>query len=138
MAILAVAQLFSYEDFPTVLSNYLPFSSMVIPSVLAALIVSFEVLSIPFLLSMRLSPAMRVLSMVSGWAVIVIWLLLLVPANLGLVAVASGGMLGATLAEPISWWLVVRIVALGVLLAWAAWGMWPLQAKANKKDQADA
>lgn len=123
--ILAVTQIITFSAFPEILSHYWLVGGGVTAAVIAGLLVVFEVLSVPFLLGLRMSPAMRVVSMVSGWLLVIIWLFLLVPANFGMTAIENAGMLGATLAEPISWWLVVRIVALGVLIAWAAWGMWP-------------
>lgn len=129
--ILAVAQLFTFEKFPQVFTQmWLPFADLA--SVRAAFIVTFEVLAVPFLLGMRLSPAMRVTSMVSGWLVVALWLMISLWINLTGSVVANSGFLGNTVKLPVGWWSVLFCLALGVLMAWASWGMWPLARKYKK------
>ena len=91
------------------------------------LIVALEVAAVPFLLGMRLSPAMRVVSMVSGWLVLLGWFVTLILQNLSSHVIANNGLLGATVSLPVGWWSVLLIFAAGVLAAWAAWGMWALR-----------
>jgi hypothetical protein len=123
---LAVAQLYSYENFPDVLASlWLP-GGRPMATVLAALLVVGEVLAVPFLLSMRLSPAMRIMSMVAGWLVIAVWLKITILINITTNATTNGGILGATIPVSPGWWTVGLFIALGALIAWVSWGMWPL------------
>jgi hypothetical protein len=126
LVVLAVAQLFTFEQFAEVfIAMALPGSDVLAP-VYGAVIVTLEVFALPFLLAMRLSTAMRIFSMVVGWLAIAVWLFLSVwGASMGEIA-ANSGLLGATVVLPVGWWSVSFSIALGVLAAWAAWGMWPL------------
>jgi len=127
--LMAVAQLFTFESFPEVIAaTGIPGEA----SVWAAVLVTLEVLALPFLLSMRLSPAMRVVSMVSGWIAIALLLKIAVWANLSSEAVSNSALLGDTVSLPVGWWNVLICLSLGVLAAWSAWGMWPLRPKHSK------
>ena len=130
--ILAVAQLYKYEEFPDVLAGLGLPGGVVWAPIYAALIVTGEVLAVPFLLRMRLSPAMRVVSMVSGWLVSGLWLVI---AAIGSLAGDAGnsGILGATVPVPAGWWMACVFIALGILAAWSAWGMWPCQRQSAKQ-----
>ena len=129
--VMAVAQLFTFEKFPAVIEGmWLPGGGFM-SSVRAALVVVFEVGAVPFLLSMRLSPAMRFVSMVSGWLAIAAWLGASVWQNVAPGVVSNSGLLGATVKLPVGWWNVLFCLALGVLAAWAAWGMWPLKKRSK-------
>lgn len=129
--ILAVGQLYSFEDFPAVIASFWLPGGRVFSELCAALLVTGEVLALPFLLSMRLSPAMRIVSMLAGWGVIVGWSAMSLWVNLSVNAVTNSGVLGATVPIAPGWWMVCFFIALGILAAWAAWGMSPLQ-KSNE------
>lgn len=131
MVVLAVAQLYKYEHFPDVIADLGLPGGAAAASIYAALLVFGEVLALPFLLRMQLSPAMRVISMVSGWLTIVGWLVIAVWSNLVVDGVNSG-VLGATVPVVLGWWTVCVFVALGVLAAWSAWGMWPCRKDTKK------
>lgn len=124
--VLAVAQLFMFERFPNVLASYWLPGGTPTARLLAALLVSGEVLALPFWLSMRLSLAMRVLSMGLGWLVTLTWLLLALWANLTTNAMSNIGILGREITLPVGWWAVCLFMALGVVVAWVSWGMWPI------------
>ena len=125
--VMAVAQLFTFEKFPEVITAmWLPGDELFSP-VRAAVIVTLEVAAVPFLLSMRLSPAMRFISMVAGWMAIVAWLVATIWQNISSGVISNSGLLGASVSLPVGWWNVLFCVALAVLAAWAAWGMWPLK-----------
>jgi hypothetical protein len=127
--VLAVAQLYSYEDFPNVIASlWLP-GGRPLATLAAALIVTGEVLAVPFLLGIQLSPAMRTVSMVAGWLVILGWLKIALIVNISANAITNSGVLGATIPVAPGWWMVCLFIALGVLSAWASWGMWPLVAR---------
>jgi hypothetical protein len=127
LVVMVVAQLFTFETFPNVIAGmWLPGGETVAP-IRAAVIVTLEVFALPFLLSMRLSPAMRVASMVVGWMVILAWLVTALWTNLSSHVVANNGMLGDTVSLPVGWWSVLFCISLGLLAAWSAWGMWPIR-----------
>ena len=133
VVVMAVAQLFTFEKFPAVISDmWLPGGGVFSP-LYAALIVSFEVLAVPFLLSMRLSPAMRVFSMAAGWITVVAWFVVALWENMTQDVISNSGLLGASVHLPVGWWSVLFSIALGVLVAWASWGMWPLTTKHHKR-----
>src|SRR5689334_10523404 len=82
LVVMVVAQLFTFEMFSTVISGMRLPGGHVMTSVYAALIVSLEVAALPFLLGMRLSPAMRIMSMVAGWMAVVGWFIASLWSNL--------------------------------------------------------
>lgn len=129
--VMAVAQLFTFEKFPDVITAmWLP-GGEDFSSVRAALIVCLEVGAIPFLLAMRLSPAARILSMVSGWCAILAWFAASILQNINSGVIANSGLLGATVKLPVGWWNVLFCLALGVLAAWTAWGQWPIKKRSK-------
>ena len=74
LVIMAVGQLFSFEKFiPLIESYWLP-GGHGTAVVVASLLVTAEVFALPFLLRMRLSTLMRIVSMVAGWLVVAGWL----------------------------------------------------------------
>lgn len=128
--LLAVAQLFTFEKFPGVLASmWLP-GGQPVAELLAALLPTLMIFALPFLLAMRLSPAMRVFSMGSGWVVLCAWLVIVLWQNVTSSAIGNAGLLGATIPLPTGWWSVLFVLGLAVLSAWASWGMWPLGKRA--------
>ena len=126
--ILATAQLFTFEKFPGVIGGiWLPAGEL--SSVYAAVIATLEVAALPFLLAMRLSLAMRMLSMVAGWLAVAVWLGVSLWENLSGNVVGNSGFLGDTLSLPVGWWSVFAWLALGILVGWVSWGMWPFTPK---------
>jgi len=129
--LMLVAQLFTYEDFPAVLSGmWLPGGSKA-ATILAAVIVIVELFSLPFFLRMRVSLLMRFVSMIMGWLVVSMWLFITIWQNTTVNAIGNAGVLGATVRVPTGWWTTLIFIALGTLVAWASWGMWP-RASSNK------
>lgn len=127
--VFAVSQLYTFEGFLTLLDSFgLPGGSST-AQVLAAVIVITEVFALPFLLRMRLSPAMRVVSMVCGWLVALKWFALSLWVMFTVNAISNIGFLGDVVHLTPGWWTVFFSVALGILAAWASWGMWPLGRK---------
>lgn len=96
---------------------------------LTALIVITELFAVPFLVRMRLSKAMRILSMICGWAVVLIWLGLSLWLVLSVNAIHNIGFLGTIFDLQPGWWAILFSTALGILSVWASWGMWPLRGK---------
>lgn len=123
--VMAVAQLFTFEDFPGLVTGFLLPTGDRLAPVVAALIVLGEVVSVPFLLGMSLSPLARWCGMVSGWLVVGAWFVISIWLNVTASAATTAGFLGVTVKLPIGWWAVCFSLALGVLAGWASWGMWP-------------
>jgi hypothetical protein len=128
--VLAVTQLFTFERFAEVIELAYGIFDSRGALVLSACIVTLEVAALPFFLAMPLSRAARFVSMTAGWVTIATWLALslwqLLNRN------ESTALFGATLDVPGGWWTVCFVAALGVLVAWTNWGMWPLSTKLRK------
>ena len=69
-----VSQLFGYEDFAVTLSTLSASNDYKFFSVLAAVIVLLELISLPYLLRMYLSPLMRIVSAAAGFFVTGFWI----------------------------------------------------------------
>lgn len=114
--VLLVTQLYSYEDFGAVVEGYGLPGGMAMVVLVAALIPLFEVLSLPFLLSMKVSRQWRRISRFAVVAAPVLWLLIALATNLLGTEVLNSGVFGATLPVVGGWWLV----AFAGLLLWSA------------------
>ncbi|MFI5212810.1 MAG: hypothetical protein ACHQTE_02520 [Candidatus Saccharimonadales bacterium] len=115
-AVMAVAQLFTYEDFPAALSGYWLLGGQVSVHLVAALLVTFEVFTLPFLLRMRVSPLMRLMSLAFAWLAAAVWLVLSLWVVTTTNALTNAGLLGATVRLTPGWWQVVFSVALLALV----------------------
>jgi len=74
LLLMLLTQLYSYEDFASVLTTILPFSDQPLSVISAALLVIVELFSLPYLLEMKLSRLMRVISQLFGLVVALFWL----------------------------------------------------------------
>lgn len=125
LVIMAVAQLFTFEDFLVLLTDFgLPMGALA-AYILGSTIVVLEVFSLPFLLRFPLSRAFRWISLVCGWLVAAVWLKVSLWVVITQPAVDNIGFLGSVVSLPPGWWAVCLSIALGALAAWAAWGLWP-------------
>ena len=121
----SVVQLVGFEDFPDIIASYgLPIDPS-FATVIAATIVSLEVLAVPFLLTMKLSPLMRALSAASGLLVLLFWLTIGLWQNLASPSIENAGLFGSLVTVPQGWWLVSYMVALLVLFGFTVWAMTP-------------
>lgn len=130
LAGMLVAQLFTFEDLPQAIADA-GFLNEAWGRLAAGIIVFFELLALPFLLRMYLSPAMRVGSMIAGWFVVSVWLVVSLWKNI-VGETSPSLLLGATVALPEGWWSVLFCLALAVLVGWVSWGMGPFKAKSVK------
>ena len=130
--IYAVTQLFSFEDFVVLTGSFNLFDSSVLSTVLASLIVVFEVFALPYLLRIRVSALMRVFSMVCSWMVALLWLTISLWLILTVNAVPSLGLFGGLLDIEPGWWAVFFSLSLIILNIWIAWGMWPITSRKKK------
>jgi hypothetical protein len=132
LTIFVVAQLFTFEDFITLIQSYSLSGGLTFAYFLSSFIVVIEIFALPFLLRMRVSPLFRSMSMVCGWLAAALWLKL----GLWLVftdnTVNNVGFLGTVVQLTPGWWNVLFSLALGILAVWASWGMWPKLPKFKK------
>lgn len=132
LVVMAVAQLFSFEDFIKLIPTFdLPLGGLW-PYAVAPLLVTAEVFAIPFLLRMALSPAFRIVSMVMGWAAAAGWFLVSLWVVSTAQPVDTVGFLGTAITLMPGWWAVYLSVAMGILAAWASWGLWPVGSRGAK------
>jgi len=124
--VMAIAQLFHFEDFVPLIEDFGLPGGVVVAQLFAAGIVVLEVAALPFLLRMRLSMAMRFVSMISGWLVLILWMLVQIYLNCVYPGMQNNGLVGSVVEVGVGWWSVFLLGAFGVLAAWASWGMWPL------------
>jgi len=117
----SLSQLISFEDFPGVITGFgLPIDPA-FNSVITALVVTLGVFAVPSLLQMKLSPAMRWFSRVSGWLVLIWWLFIGVWQSFVEQMIPNTGLFGADIRIPCGWWLVSYMVVLLTLNGYVAW-----------------
>jgi hypothetical protein len=130
--IAAVSQLFGFETFSDIIATYGLPANDVFNKVAAALIVILEVFAIPFLLMMRLSLLMRVVSMVAGWLVLIFWLAVGVWQSMVSFYIPNAGLFGSKIDLPQGWWLVFYMVALITLTVYVSYHLWPIISRRHR------
>lgn len=132
LLLMAVGQLFSFEKFIPLLKAFnFPGGDPVALFVATAVVVS-EIFAVPFLLQMKLSPLMRMISMICSWVAVALWFLVTVWVTVTKPPVETVGLLGASVDLPVGWWAVLVVLALAVLAVWTTWGLWPYR-KSHKQ-----
>lgn len=114
---MALAQLASFEALVHVIESY-GFASGGGAMALAIGITGIEILSLPVLLRLMLSPAMRAVSTVAVIIAPLTWLLLVLWALTNNLQLVNYGSFGAFLPQPLSWWMLLEgaaILGLSVL-----------------------
>lgn len=124
LTIMVTAQLFRFHEFiPLIESFWLPghqSASMII----ASLIVSLELLALPFLVRMPLSLLMQLLSMLCGLVIAFVWLIISIYLASTINAVTNAGFFGVGLIDfPTGWPSVIFSAFLCVLALWSMWGI---------------
>jgi hypothetical protein len=133
LAIMVLLQLFSFEKFIPLLESYGLPGGHGTATLVAGVLVVTEVFALPFLLQMPMSRLMRIVSMVCGWLAVSLWLKLSLWANLTTNSIDNVGFFGTSVSLPIGWWAVLFTAALGVLVIWSAWGLWPVTGSAKHR-----
>lgn len=131
LSVMAVAQLYTFDHFLELILTFGLPGQAATSYFFAAFLVTCEVLALPFLLRMPLSPAFRWVSMILGWIVAGLWIVL----TIGLFsqgAVGNVGFLGTVFEVVPSWWTVCISLMFGFLAAWSSWGLWP---RYNRKQE---
>lgn len=125
LVVMAVGQLYAFEDFAPLIADYeLPLGGGV-----AAVIVVLEVFALPFLLRMRLSPLMRLVSLGCSLAAAAVWVKLSLWAILTDHMLANSGLLGTKVAIPAGQVSLLLSSVLLLLAAYCALGLWPIKRK---------
>jgi hypothetical protein len=129
----AVSQLFAFENYPDVIASYSLPGLWGFDLPIAATIVALEVAAVPFLLVMRLSYLMRIVSMVCGWVVLGFWLFIGLWQSYVSFYIPNAGLFGSEVKLPQGWWLVSFVVALIAIAAYVAMAMWPIHRTPSHK-----
>lgn len=132
LVVLVVAQLFTFDDFLSLVGDFGFPGGIRYAHFIAALLVASEVFALPFLLRMQLSPAFRWFSMILGWLVAIIWTKISIWLVIHEGIANNVGFLGTVVSLQPGWWAIFISIALGVLAAWASWGMWPYRRNAKR------
>lgn len=130
VVMLVVAQLFTFEDFLQIFID-MNLASDSVTYLLASMIVVGEVFSLPFLLRLKISKAMRVFSMLLLWFVSLSWLTIALLITIKDLSVESSGLLGSVVEVGPGAILVIFTMFFATLTVINSWGMWPL-VKAKK------
>lgn len=125
LTVMLVAQLFTFDGFLLLLLDLQLPGDEVGAYLTAAVTAVSQLFALPFLLRMRLSPAFRWISMVSGWLAALLWVFLTLWQAVTQPLTETVGFLGTAVTVIPGWWAVFVAIALGLLAAWASWGMWP-------------
>ncbi len=94
IVIMLIAQLFTFEDFIKLFESFDFRGGSTLAYFVAASLVSAELLALPFLLRMSLSPAFRILSAGCGWIVALYWVAISVWVITMVPEATSVGLLG--------------------------------------------
>jgi len=132
LVVFAVTQLFMFESFR---ANFelLWEGYEVLALTVAIVIVTTEVLALPFLLGMKLGQGLRWISVVASWLVPLVWLLVVGCTLTNQTRLNDIGFLGGVVALEPGLWAVFVCLALGILSIWASWGMWPGRTSVKKQ-----
>ena len=110
--ILALAQLFTFEKFAGAIGTYGVLGGSATAPTLAVLLTMLEVISVPYLLSMKLNDSVRVFSKASALLTGLSWLCIALITNIAPVSNGKSFLFGATIPLPNGWWMIVVALAL--------------------------
>jgi len=126
LVVFAVAQLFSFEKFLPLVRDFALPGGRPVAYFLAAFIVILEVFALPYLLRMQLSLTMRLLSMVMGWLVPLLWVGIALWLTLTGSTVTNIGFFGDVIVYSPGWLSVAVGLVLGGMAVCVSRGMWPI------------
>ena len=129
--IMAVGQLFTFEETVDLVARFGFLPNHASALTLMAVLAVCEVFALPFLLRMRLSVAMRVLSMLCGWATVLLWFRIALAAVSHNLIHSNIGFFGEKLPISIGWWCVAYSLILIVVMALVTWMFWTPRALAK-------
>jgi glucan phosphoethanolaminetransferase (alkaline phosphatase superfamily) len=91
------------------------------------------VFALPFLLRMKLSVGLRWCSMWAGWAIPILGGIYTVWLNLTGVSTLTFSVAGNEFGLFVGWWMIFLNIGMGLLAAWASWGLWPARSRRAKR-----
>lgn len=128
---MAVTQLFTFEEFRNlVMAMGLPLPELAV-AILVPVLIAAEVMALPFLLRMTLSPAFRWVSMAASWFVPLVWFFISCVIAHSYPVQDNVGFLGTVIALVPGWWAIQYSVLLAVMAGWVSWVQWSVR-KAKK------
>lgn len=131
-AMMAITQLFSMPAFIDVIFQ-INMPSITVAAIAAGLLIASEIAAIPFLLGLKLSPLMRLVSLKAGYVVIIAWLVLSI-INITSSAAQTLGLFGGDVLIVPGWWVLWYLLGLMIVQIWVSWGWWPKElTKLRKK-----
>lgn len=127
IVLMVLAQLFTFDDFLNIfLSMYI--SGDAGTYLVASGLVAAEVFSLPFLLRLKVSDALRIFSMILLWLVTAMWLALSIFLPIKEPGLSSTGLLGG-LADISASQLFFFGIVFSMLTVLNSWGNWPIAEK---------
>lgn len=132
LTVFLLTQLFTFDKFIILLKDFSLPGGAPMAHFLGSVIVTSELLALPFLLGQKLSPLMRIISMILGWFVPFLWLSLSLWLIVTAKFIPNFGVFGTVIDLLPGWWTIFICIALGIMAAWASWGMWPIARRAHK------
>lgn len=137
LAVMAVCQLITLPKFIEIIYSFNLFPTYSDASAFSATLVIFEILAVPFLLRLKLSPGFRATSMIMGWLAILAWLFLSFWMYFESSGIANqSGLFGGVIPILIGPWVITFTGILAVSVTWASWGLWPLNSPKLLKSRA--
>lgn len=131
--VMVAAWLLGFNHFVVALDSYdLPVSNNGLSA--AIYLACAGILAVPFLLGMKLSPAMRIVSMLAGWATAVSWFGLSVWSTVFADRIDSVALIAPAFNLPPGWWMVILAAGICMLSAWSSWGLWPHRRRVSLED----
>jgi hypothetical protein len=129
LVVMALGQLYAFEKFIPLVAEYgLPGGEST-ATLYASLIVILEVLALPYLLRMRVSPLFRWMSLVCSVAIAGVWIKLALWAHYTDAVVENSGLLGTKVNVPVGAVSLLASVGLLALALYCAWGLWPVRTR---------
>lgn len=119
----SLLQLIAFEKLPLIVSSVWGFTDSELGAVVAALVVTAQVLGIPYLLNMQLSAAMRVVSAIAAFAAAGYWFWLGLHTSMELVLVSNSGLGGVYASIPGGSWLLWFGLGMTLLVGWYSYGL---------------
>lgn len=111
-----LAELFHFEEFPGIVEGFNLPGGHVVAVLVAGLLPLLAAVSLPYLISMRLSKRSHAVCRIVTIATPAVWVVLGLWLNIGLSTLDNTGLFGATIVTPVGWW----IVAFALLWLWSA------------------
>lgn len=127
LTVMSVAQLFTFEEFIELFFSFDVALPQLVEALFIPLLIVFQVIALPFLLRMNISPAFRWLSMGAGWIVPLGWLFIALCTATMYPLLENVGLLGTAVSLAPGLWVVAVSALFGLMSAWASWGLWPSQ-----------